>query len=137
MPLWLLLQSCLTFMVMFKQNCMAAAQRGLTKTALQSANPIPKIKPQPYPTFMAILEQYCGRPRGAGTPMEALRVTKHCEGTPRKESLARFTSLYSSASARHPRRPHNLPGGGEQHALKPVTAMRATEHYRGQPCNRL
>ena len=52
------------------------------------------------PTFMAMLEQYCGRPRGAGTPMEALRVTKHCEGTPRNESLARFTSLYRSASAR-------------------------------------
>lgn len=50
-------------------------------------------------TFMAMLAQYWGRPRAWGTPMEALRATKHWEGTPRKESLALFTSLYSSAPA--------------------------------------
>ena len=41
--------------------------------------------------------QYCWRPpRLGGTPTAALAGWKHCEGTPRKESVARFTSLYSS-----------------------------------------
>ena len=53
----------------------------------------PCTYPKQSPTFMARLAQYWGRPRGWGTPMEALRVTKHCEGMPRWLSLARFTSL--------------------------------------------
>ncbi len=43
------------------------------------------------------LAQYCSRPpRFGGTVIEALDGWKHWLGTPRKLSVARFTSLYSS-----------------------------------------
>ena len=45
--------------------------------------------------------RYWPRPRVSAVPMLALRVTKHWEGTPMWESLARLTSLYRSVPARH------------------------------------
>ena len=47
------------------------------------------------------LARYWARPRVSLVPMLALRVTKHCEGTPMWESLARLTSLYRSVPAWH------------------------------------
>lgn len=47
------------------------------------------------------LPRYWRRPRISLVPMLALCVTKHWEGTPMWESLARLTSLYRSVPARH------------------------------------
>ena len=51
-------------------------------------------------TLRATLAQYWGRPRILpGLLMPALLLTKHWLGMPKKESLARLTSWYSSAPA--------------------------------------
>ena len=46
-------------------------------------------------TFMPMLARYCSRPRASGSPSLALLAAKHCEGMPRKLSLARLTSVYA------------------------------------------
>ena len=47
------------------------------------------------------LPRYWRRPHVSAVPMLALRVTKHWEGTPMWESLARLTFLYRSVPAQH------------------------------------
>lgn len=56
-------------------------------------------------TALTRLPRYWARPRVSAVPMLAARVTKHWDGTPMWESLARLTSVYRFVPARHSDRP--------------------------------